>query len=96
MLRFVVQWVVSERLGRSTIPVAFWYLSLAGGVMLCVYAILKRDPVFTLGQALGVGIYARNLMLIRRRQSRYRGLSAQRRSETDASADLGEPDPLRV
>jgi lipid-A-disaccharide synthase-like uncharacterized protein len=72
MMRFLVQWIVSERRGRSTIPNAFWYLSLLGGVLLCVYAILKRDPVFTLGQTLGVFIYLRNIILIQRRSARLR------------------------
>ena len=66
-LRFVVQWLASERRGRSTVPVAFWYFSLAGGAMLFVYALWYRhDLVFTLGQGAGLFIYARNLMLIRR------------------------------
>ena len=61
--RFLVQWIASERKRQSTIPKAFWHLSLAGGVSLLVYAIHKRDPVFILGQALGLVVYARNLML---------------------------------
>lgn len=65
--RFVVQWIASERQGRSTVPVAFWYLSLAGGAILFAYALLYRhDLVFTLGQAAGLFVYGRNLMLIRR------------------------------
>ena len=65
--RFVVQWVVSERRGRSTVPRAFWYFSLAGGSILFLYALFYRhDLVFTLGQGAGLFIYARNLMLIRR------------------------------
>ncbi len=64
--RFVVQWIASERKGRSVVPVAFWYLSIAGSVMLLVYAIHRRDPVFILGQSTGVLIYGRNLHLIRR------------------------------
>ena len=67
-LRFVVQWLASERSGRSTVPIAFWYFSLVGGGMLFVYAFWYRhDLVFTLGQAAGLFIYTRNLMLIRRR-----------------------------
>lgn len=66
-LRFVVQWVASERSGRSTVPVAFWYFSLLGGAVLFVYALWYRhDLVFTLGQGAGLFIYARNLALIRR------------------------------
>jgi len=61
--RFLVQWLASERKRRVVIPRAFWYLSLVGGVVLLVYAIHKRDPVFALGQFTGVLIYARNLNL---------------------------------
>lgn len=66
-LRFVVQWLASERAGRSMVPVAFWYLSMLGGVMLFVYALVYRhDLVFTLGQFAGLFVYTRNLVLIRR------------------------------
>lgn len=64
MMRLLVQWVQSERARRSVIPVAFWYFSIAGGLVLLSYAIWRRDPVFILGQSLGVVIYARNLWLI--------------------------------
>ena len=64
MMRFVVQWVASERAKRSVVPVAFWFFSLGGGVLLLVYAIQREDPVFILGQALGLIIYIRNLWLI--------------------------------
>jgi len=60
-MRFVVQWIASERAGRSVIPMAFWYLSLAGGAMLLTYAIYRLDPVFILGQSFGVVIYTRNV-----------------------------------
>lgn len=66
MLRFVWQWYVSERLGRSHVPLGFWYLSIVGGVMLMIYGVLDLDPVIILGQSLGLGIYARNLVLIHR------------------------------
>uniref|UniRef100_UPI0035AFDFF2 lipid-A-disaccharide synthase N-terminal domain-containing protein n=1 Tax=Paenirhodobacter enshiensis TaxID=1105367 RepID=UPI0035AFDFF2 len=62
--RFLLQWIASERAKDSVMPVAFWYFSLAGGVMLLSYAIYRADPVFILGQSLGVVIYARNLWLI--------------------------------
>ncbi|HDZ74897.1 MAG TPA: hypothetical protein ENH55_19410 [Aurantimonas coralicida] len=62
--RFVVQWLASERARRSVIPVAFWIFSLAGGALLLVYAIQRRDPVFILGQAAGLFVYTRNLVLI--------------------------------
>jgi lipid-A-disaccharide synthase-like uncharacterized protein len=64
MLRFLVQWIVSERRKESVIPVVFWYFSLAGGIILLTYAIHQKDPVFILGQATGSIIYTRNLMLI--------------------------------
>ena len=65
--RFIVQWVASERRKESTIPVAFWYLSLLGGLILFAYAFwYRQDIVFTIGQSAGVFIYVRNLMLIRR------------------------------
>lgn len=62
--RFVIQWLASEKKKESVIPVAFWWCSIGGGVMLLAYAIHKADPVFILGQGLGLLIYARNLSLI--------------------------------
>jgi len=67
-MRFVVQWVQSERVRRSVVPIAFWYFSLAGGITLLAYALHRRDPVFIVGQAAGVFIYLRNLYLIIRHQ----------------------------
>jgi lipid-A-disaccharide synthase-like uncharacterized protein len=64
--RFLVQWIVSERRGESVVPVAFWWLSMAGGALLLAYALSRRDPVFVLGQSFGFLVYARNLLLIRR------------------------------
>ena len=69
-LRFFVQWVASERRGKSYIPVVFWWFSLGGGSMLFVYACQRADPVFIAGQGLGCLIYIRNLVLIYRRQRR--------------------------
>jgi lipid-A-disaccharide synthase-like uncharacterized protein len=68
--RFLVQWLSSERAGRSVVPLAFWYLSLGGGFLLLLYAIYRRDPVFILGQVTGFFIYARNLYLIHRERNR--------------------------
>ncbi len=66
-LRFIVQWIASERRKETTVPVAFWYLSLLGGGILFVYAFwYRQDLVITIGQAAGVFIYVRNLMLVRR------------------------------
>lgn len=62
--RFVVQWWASEKKGESVIPVAFWYLSIGGGVIITIYAIHQRDPVFILGQGIALMIYIRNLFLI--------------------------------
>lgn len=62
--RFLVQWIASERAGRSVVPLAFWYLSIGGGIILFAYAIYRKDPVFILGQSAGVFIYCRNLWLI--------------------------------
>ena len=73
--RFVVQWLASEKAGRSVIPFSFWLLSIGGGVLLLVYALYRRDPVFILGQAFGVLIYLRNLTFVlrERREERARG-----------------------
>lgn len=62
--RFLVQWIVSEKKGRSVVPEAFWYLSIFGGAILLSYAIHRRDPVFITGQAAGLFVYFRNLWLI--------------------------------
>jgi lipid-A-disaccharide synthase-like uncharacterized protein len=62
--RFFVQWIASERVGRSVIPLSFWFLSLAGGALLLTYAIWRKDPVFIVGQSCGVFIYCRNLTLL--------------------------------
>ena len=69
LARFLVQWVVSERRGRSVIPVAFWYLSLVGSAILLAYGVLREDPVIILGQSVGAVVYVRNLMLLRAGQS---------------------------
>jgi lipid-A-disaccharide synthase-like uncharacterized protein len=66
--RFMLQWIASERARSSVMPVAFWYFSLVGGVMLLAYALYRKDPVFVLGQSLGVVIYSRNLWLIHANQ----------------------------
>ena len=73
MMRFLWQWIQSERQKRSIIPIAFWYFSLAGGMTLLIYAIHRRDPVFITGQSLGLIVYTRNLLLIRRERLLGRG-----------------------
>lgn len=66
--RFLVQWIFSEMKGESHIPMAFWFLSIGGGLMLLTYAILRKDPVIIFGQSMGVLVYTRNLMLIYRKR----------------------------
>ena len=66
MMRFVVQWLASEKAKKSVMPVAFWFFSLGGGVLLFIYAIRQKDPVFIAGQGLGLIVYIRNLSLIYR------------------------------
>jgi lipid-A-disaccharide synthase-like uncharacterized protein len=63
-MRFILQIIASERVKKSIVPETFWYFSFAGGVGLLTYAIHKVDPVFILGQALGLGIYSRNIYWI--------------------------------
>jgi lipid-A-disaccharide synthase-like uncharacterized protein len=65
-MRFLVQWIASERAGRSVIPLAFWLFSIGGGLLLLVYALYRRDPVFIAGQAFGVFVYLRNLHFVLR------------------------------
>lgn len=62
--RFIIQWLASERAGRSVMPIAFWFFSVGGGVLTLVYGLIKREPVIILGQSLSLAIYLRNLMLI--------------------------------
>ncbi|MGB2485580.1 MAG: lipid-A-disaccharide synthase N-terminal domain-containing protein [Candidatus Puniceispirillaceae bacterium] len=63
-MRFIIQWLKSEGEGRSVIPLAFWYFSIGGGVVLFLYALWRQDPVIICGQGLGLFIYLRNLFLI--------------------------------
>lgn len=62
--RFLIQWIVSEKKKQSVIPVAFWYFSLGGGLILFTYALHRQDPVFIIGQGTGLIVYTRNLWLI--------------------------------
>ena len=64
--RFLIQWITSENAKKSVIPVAFWYFSITGGLVLLTYAIWRKDPVIIAGQSVGVLIYARNLYFIHR------------------------------
>ena len=78
--RFLVQWVASEKKKRSVVPTAFWYLSIVGGALVLVYAVWRRDPIFILGQAVGLLVYARNLILIHAKVNRQQ----RARSRADA------------
>jgi lipid-A-disaccharide synthase-like uncharacterized protein len=69
-MRFLVQWIASERAGRSVVPTAFWLFSIGGGVLLFAYSLYRRDPVFIAGQGLGLFIYLRNLYFIIRERGR--------------------------
>jgi lipid-A-disaccharide synthase-like uncharacterized protein len=68
--RFVVQWIASERAGRSVMPFAFWWFSVVGGFLLFIYALQRRDPVFILGQGGGLFIYLRNIVFVLRERRR--------------------------
>jgi lipid-A-disaccharide synthase-like uncharacterized protein len=85
--RFLVQWLASERCRSSVVPVAFWWLSLLGGSILLMYACSRQDPVIVLGQSLGVLVYVRNLMLVRK--DRRRAEKARRRAEAARPAREG-------
>ena len=76
--RFLIQWFKSELVGRSVIPVAFWYFSLGGGIVLLAYAVHKLDPVFITGQGMGLFVYARNLYLISRERRNDTTLAPQK------------------
>ena len=67
--RFLVQWIASERAGRSIIPTAFWLFSIGGGVLLFAYSLYRKDPVFIAGQGLGLFVYLRNLYFVLRERS---------------------------
>jgi lipid-A-disaccharide synthase-like uncharacterized protein len=68
--RFLVQWAASEKKGDSVVPIAFWWLSIAGGFSLLAYAVYRNDPVFIVGQGMGMVVYVRNLMLVARKKRR--------------------------
>jgi lipid-A-disaccharide synthase-like uncharacterized protein len=76
-MRFVIQWIASEKRKESVIPIAFWFFSIGGGLTLLTYALHRRDPVFILGEGAGIFIYSRNLYLIWRKQRRLPGADAQ-------------------
>lgn len=65
-MRFVVQWIATERNRKSVIPESFWYFSIVGSLILLCYSIYRQDPVFILGQSFGMTVYMRNLFFIRK------------------------------
>jgi lipid-A-disaccharide synthase-like uncharacterized protein len=71
-VRFLIQWVRSEQVGHSVVPIAFWYVSLAGGLISLFYALHLQAWPLVLGQAMPIPIYARNLYLIHRDARRAR------------------------
>lgn len=79
-MRFVVQWIASERAGKSVMPVAFWFFSMAGGSLTLIYGLVKREPIIIIGQVLAIFIYVRNLQLI---------IKDHRRRKAAAKDDLG-------
>lgn len=66
-MRFIVQWIASEKAGKSVVPFSFWLFSLGGSIFLLIYAIHRKDPVFILGQAPNLLIYSRNIWLIKKK-----------------------------
>ena len=77
-LRFIVQWVRSEIKKESHIPIAFWYFSIIGGILLLLYAIFRKDPVIIVGQGMGLIVYARNLRLIHKKKDSCKSQVASR------------------
>ena len=69
-MRFLTQWIYSEIKKESHIPIYFWYFSIGGGLLLLIYAIHLKDPVFILGQSMGLIVYSRNLVLIFNKRKR--------------------------
>ena len=69
-MRFIFQWIASERKKESVVPLIFWYLSIGGSIVLLIYALYRKDPVFAVGQASGLSVYVRNLMLIMKKKGR--------------------------
>ena len=75
-MRFFIQWIASEKKGKSVIPIGFWYLSISGGLLLLIYAIHIKDPIFIFGQSMGAFIYGRNLFLIYKNKKKEAAISA--------------------
>jgi lipid-A-disaccharide synthase-like uncharacterized protein len=87
MARFIVQWISSEKAGRSVMPASFWFLIIGGSAVLMAYAIHRRDPVFILGQSTGMFIYVRNIQLIMKERAA-EARSAEVLQEVQARAEI--------
>ena len=86
-MRFIIQWIYRKKKKKSVIPIAFWYFSLLGGIILLIYAIYHKDPVFIMGQAPGVFIYSRNIYLINKNK---KAEAAQAEAETKNGHNTSE------
>jgi lipid-A-disaccharide synthase-like uncharacterized protein len=84
--RFIVQWIASEREGRSVVPMAFWFFSMGGGLMTLVYGIARREPIIIMGQALAIFIYIRNIMLVLKQRRQAKEQQAQEQQAQDQQA----------
>lgn len=84
-MRWLVQWLASERHNESRMPIMFWYMSLGGGLITLAYAVYRKDPVFIAGQSVGAFVYLRNLMLLRR--------STQGRGDPNATPARSQEEP---
>lgn len=89
-MRFIIQWIASEKARRSIVPETFWYFSFFGGLMLFAYAIYRVDPVFIMGQGTGLLIYARNIYFIWSDKKNAREMSEQ----PAAAPDQGTPSAM--
>jgi lipid-A-disaccharide synthase-like uncharacterized protein len=83
-MRWVVQWLASERSAESRVPIGFWYLSMVGGLITLAYAIYRKDPVFIAGQSIGTFVYIRNLMLIQKQSTSINVRQKQNSPDTPA------------
>lgn len=91
--RFLIQWIASERAGRSTFPMAFWYLSLVGSMILLIYAFHRMEPVFLLAYLPNAFIYTRNIILIRRGERDVDSPPASHGPQTAPSSSVAPREP---
>ncbi|WP_317126972.1 lipid-A-disaccharide synthase N-terminal domain-containing protein [Apibacter raozihei] len=65
-MRFIYQWIYSERIKKSELPLGFWILSLTGSLMIFIYSIIRKDPVLFAGHCMGIIVYTRNIIIVRK------------------------------